>query len=199
MSNGNDGDQDQNGTAQGVQAGTTEKEEQGTVVGKPEAATAKPKTPKGKTAKAVKVQKKTVRADGKGKKPKAGKAKAPKVVKSAKLKASGKADKSEKAGMTAKKVASKADGDVPEVCPYRPTSSYGKLWTILHAHPQGITRPDLIEQGVKATGKPAKSIGYDVAVVLSPKEDGTAHRSANKAADRYYVVRTGDSYKLHLR
>jgi len=184
-----------NGGSQGVQeqtAGVTVPVE--TATKPPKASVAKPKATK-KTAKA-----------SKGKTASAAKAKAPKTApkdgkgaKVSKGKANGKGGtkvtvKSAKADKTAK-----ATG-VPEICPFRQTSSYAKVWAILHAHrQQGMTRPNLIAEAVKATGKPAKNIGYDVAVVLSPKEDGTAHKSANRAADRYFVIRTGDNYRLHLR
>jgi len=37
-------------------------------------------------------------------------------------------------------------------------------------------------------------------VVISPTKDGSAHRSANKAANTYWVERIGDGLlKLHLR
>ena len=88
----------------------------------------------------------------------------------------------------------------PDGNPYRSYSSYGKLWSILFKNKEkGISRADLIKQGMTAIGKPEKNTGFDVAVVVSPSQDGSAHRSANKAADKYWVERDGGLLKLHMR
>lgn len=86
-------------------------------------------------------------------------------------------------------------------CPFRPTSSYGKLWSFLLKHREkGISRADFIKQGAKLIGKDEKHTSYDVAVVASPTKDGAAHPSANRAADHYFVERTeGGLLKLHRR
>ena len=134
-----------------------------------------------------------------------------KVVKAAKGKkvAKGKSSKSTKNGKAVKTVkASKpikpakvAKIENADGCPYRPTSSYGKLWALLFKQREkGINRADFIKQGAKLIGKDEKHTAYDVAVVASPTKEGTAHPSANRAADHYYVERTeGGLLKLHGR
>ena len=88
----------------------------------------------------------------------------------------------------------------PNGNPYRAYSSYGKLWEILFKNKdKGISRADLIKAGMTAIGKPERNTGFDVAVVVSPSQDGSAHRSANKAADKYWVERDGGLLKLHMR
>jgi hypothetical protein len=44
--------------------------------------------------------------------------------------------------------------EIPDICPFRSSSSYAVLWTILfNNRKKGITRAKLIERGVKMTGK----------------------------------------------
>ena len=88
-----------------------------------------------------------------------------------------------------------------EFNPFRSTSAYGKTWAILSkAGSNGMTRDALVKEAVKITGKEEKHVRYDVAVVLSPSKDGKAHRSANRAADHYWVERMdGGRVILHLR
>jgi len=86
-----------------------------------------------------------------------------------------------------------------DIVPYRPSSGYAQVWSILFAHRKdGITKKDLIAQYMKRSGKEARLAGYDVQVVCSPKEDGTCNRSASRAARHYWVERKGDLLKLHL-
>ena len=122
-------------------------------------------------------------------------AKVEKVVKSVKAVKASKTVKSDKATNT-----DKSDNSNPDGNPYRSYSSYGKLWSLLFKNKdKGISRADLIKQGMTAIGKPEKNTGFDVAVVVSPSQDGSAHRSANKAADKYWVERDGGLLKLHMR
>jgi hypothetical protein len=120
-----------------------------------------------------------------------------------------KPSKSEKPAKTASKPVKtqkqsvKGSGSEPDSsgkC-YRPTSSYGKLFALLLQHKEkGIRRSDLVKEGMKVCQKPEKNILFDVAVVVSPAKDGSAHRSANNAADHYWVERLEDGLlKLHLR
>jgi hypothetical protein len=141
----------------------------------------------------------TKKADkaAKGKNGKNGKvpAKGVKAVKSVKPAKTG------KTGKTGKTINAKAKLEVTDGCPYRPTSAYGKLFTLLLKYKEkGISRADFVKEGAKVTGKPEKNTGYDVAVVVSPTQDGKAHPSANRAADHYWVERTeGGLLKLHRR
>ena len=144
----------------------------------------------------VKAPAKAKSAKGKGVKGNGKPVKAPAKTGKAKGK-NGKAPANAKAKATAKPA---PKTPATKDSPYRPTSSYGKIFAILKAHPQGMTRTDLVKAGVKATGKPEKNVGYDVAVVASPSEDGTAHPCANRAADRYWVEkRDGGLLRIHLR
>jgi hypothetical protein len=90
-------------------------------------------------------------------------------------------------------------GKAGKVCPFRDGSCYAILWGILFDNPTGITREALIREGVQRTGKDSKLVGFSVGVVLSPRIEGNAHPSVNRAADYYYVERIGDVYRLHLR
>ena len=119
-----------------------------------------------------------------------------KVVKPVKV---GKVVKTVKGSKSAKPAKSDKP-DNPNGNPYRSYSSYGKLWEILFKNKdKGISRAELIKAGMTAIGKPERNTGFDVAVVVSPSEDGSAHRSANKAADKYWVERDGGLLKLHMR
>ena len=92
---------------------------------------------------------------------------------------------------------------IPESCPYRHSgdtpSGYAMVWSILFAHrDKGISKPDLLARYREWSGKPEQNCGFDVHVVLSPREDGSSHRSAAKAAQHYWIERQNDWYKLHL-
>jgi hypothetical protein len=102
---------------------------------------------------------------------------------------------------SAAKASGTASLKVPDVCPFRESSAYGKVWTVLYNNREkGITRTRLVEEAVKVTGKPPKNAMYDIAVVTSPDKDGKAHRSANKAANHYYVEKSeGGRLKLVMR
>lgn len=90
------------------------------------------------------------------------------------------------------KAAPKADG---EQTPYRSGSAYSKVYLILQAHPQGITRSELIRLSAKKCGKSVIRSSYDVAVVISPSEslDGPRHRSARPG---YWVERENQFCRL---
>jgi hypothetical protein len=98
-----------------------------------------------------------------------------------------------------KKTAGKGDYPMPECVPFRPTSGYAMVWAILHSHKEkGISKPDLIAKYRAWSGKPQKNAEFDAHVVVSPKEDGSCHRSAAKAAQSYWVQRENDFLRLHL-
>lgn len=102
-----------------------------------------------------------------------------------------------------KKTAGTAAFPIPECCPFRHTegkpSGYAMAWAILYAHrDKGISKPDLLAKYRAWSGKPEQNCGFDVHVVLSPREDGSSHRSAAKAAQHYWIERQNDWYKLHL-
>ena len=84
--------------------------------------------------------------------------------------------------------------------PYRPLSTYHTIYEILKAHRNGITRQELIKLTAKKTGKDLKKAGYLVQVVVSPDADGRAHKSADLAADFYWVEKMdGGCLRLHGR
>lgn len=91
--------------------------------------------------------------------------------------------------------------EIPEVCPYRPSSSYAAVFAVLYEHRQsGITRAELLQKVMKITGKPERNCHFDISVVTSPSQDGSAHKSANRAADKYWTDKgEGGSLKLHVR
>lgn len=83
---------------------------------------------------------------------------------------------------------------IPDCVPFRASSGYAMVWAILYAHrAAGINKADLTAKYKAWSGKPDKNCGYDVHVVLSPKQDGTSHRSAYKAAQTYWVEEAGQS------
>ena len=101
----------------------------------------------------------------------------------------------------AKTVASPDALEVPDVCPYRKTSGYAMVWTILFAHRQGgIATADLLKRYQAWSQKSAQNCRWDIHVVQSPRyPDGmSCHKSAVKAAQSYSVERRGDLLKLHL-
>ncbi len=158
---------------------------------KVETQTVEPKPAKPAKPAKAKVAKK---AKGKPNKAKAATGKAKKAKGPAKAKKPAKASKQPKP--------SKGAGiAVPNNSPFRATSSYGKLWSVLFDHrDKGIRKEELVKEGIRIVGKPQRNILFDVSVVISPSKDGSAHRSANKAANSYWVERIGDGLlKLHLR
>ncbi len=97
------------------------------------------------------------------------------------------------------KSSGKAEHPMPDCVPYRPSSGYALAWSILYAHREkGISKADLLSAYKKASGKPDANCGYDVHVVISPREDGSCHRSAGKASQSYWVDREGDFLRLRL-
>lgn len=74
--------------------------------------------------------------------------------------------------------------------PYRPGSAYSTTFSCLHNLSQKhevVSRGDVLAEVVKVSGKEEKLAKYDLAVVLSPRKDGSSHRSAKKACDTYYI------------
>lgn len=151
----------------------------------PKAKASKPKaaTGKGKSAKAPAKVKKPAQSKGKGKA-------TTKTAKPTKAKASKPAKQVKGAGIA-----------IPDISPYRKSSAYAALWAILYNHRDiGIRRDELVKEGVRITGKTEPRVKFDTAVVASPSKDGSAHPSANRAANSYWVERIGDGLlKLHLR
>jgi hypothetical protein len=88
---------------------------------------------------------------------------------------------------------------INDTCPFR-SGAYAVLWQLLFDHRKtGIRRDALLKLATKHFEKPEKNIAYDLAVVISPNSDGTAHRSAHRASDTYYVEKTNDHLKMILR
>ena len=79
--------------------------------------------------------------------------------------------------------------------PFRAGSSYGVVFDVLAAHPEGISRGMLVIEVGKATGKDSKHAGYDCDVLLSAKEDGSRHLSCRQG---FWIERVNDHLKLHI-
>lgn len=80
--------------------------------------------------------------------------------------------------------------------PFRPESAYARIYDVLASAPEGMmTREDLLKKAMKAVHKDATHTGYDLAVILSPKDSptGKRHRSCRPG---YWVERNGDLLKL---
>ena len=60
--------------------------------------------------------------------------------------------------------------------PFREGSAYSVAYDILASNPAGMTRPELVAQVSKATGKDERHAGFDVAVLLSAKDSLTGER-----------------------
>ncbi len=83
--------------------------------------------------------------------------------------------------------------------PYR-AGSYSQVYNILFQHRQnGISRMALLKKVMRVSKKPEKYCKYNIAIVSSPRKDGSAHRSARTASDIYFVEKQNDWLKLHLR
>ena len=81
--------------------------------------------------------------------------------------------------------------------PFRNGSAYAVAWDVL-AHAggsEGISKGQLIMEVAKATGKDERHAGFDVAVLLSAKENGERHQSCRPG---FWVERTNDFLKLHV-
>ena len=85
--------------------------------------------------------------------------------------------------------------------PYRPGSAYAAAYDVLFAAgDKGIPRQDLVKEVARLTGKTEQRAYYDCVVVCSPTKDGKAHRSADKAADVYWVEKSdGGNVRIRLR
>ena len=94
--------------------------------------------------------------------------------------------------------ANPASVKIPNNCPYRRMGGYAKVYSLLFANKGGMNKRDLIKRYVAWSGKSEKNAGYDVHVVLSPREDGSSHRSASTASQSYWVERKNDWCRLHL-
>jgi hypothetical protein len=90
---------------------------------------------------------------------------------------------------------------IPDCCPFRPDSSYATVFSVLYAHREkGMTRDNLLSELQRISTKKEALLKFDISVVTSPSHDGTAHRSANKAANSYYVEKgEGGNLKLVMR
>jgi len=90
--------------------------------------------------------------------------------------------------------------DIPAI--YRPSSNYQKIFSILYKHQgdKGITRQELLKKAIALTKRPEKLCGFDISVVTSCSQDGTSHKSANRAANSYWVEKgCGGFLRLHMR
>ena len=89
---------------------------------------------------------------------------------------------------------------IPDCCPYRPTSSYAKAFSLLYwaslPPKSGINRQELIRQYALVTGKPEKLAAYDVHVVVSPTKEGGGHSSSKKLV--YWVEKRNSFCCLHM-
>jgi hypothetical protein len=100
---------------------------------------------------------------------------------------------------TGKKTAGAVAYPLSDCIPYRESSGYAQVWAILHAHKDtGISKTDLTAKYQAWCKKPLKNCQFDVHVVISPKEDGSCHRSAAKAAQSYWIQRENDFLRLRM-
>lgn len=97
--------------------------------------------------------------------------------------------------VSAKKRVSQPDYPRVDSNPYRENSHYATLYDVLAAHPDGISRSRLLEMYCKESGKDAVRAGFDLSVVLSPKDSRTGPRHSS-AKDGYWVRREGDWVQL---
>jgi len=80
---------------------------------------------------------------------------------------------------------------------FREGSSYAVTFDVLaHAGEEGMTREALVAAVAKATHKDLKHAGYDVAVLLSAKEDGSRHQSCKPG---FWVERINDHCRLRTK
>lgn len=105
----------------------------------------------------------------------------------------------EKATKPAKASKQKASKNVPPRAPcngYRQGSNYALCFDLLYQMglKQPVSRKDLLEKYAELSGKEIKNAGYDLAVILSVREDGRFHKSADSASKTFphYVKRVGD-------
>jgi len=79
---------------------------------------------------------------------------------------------------------------------FREGSAYALTFDALaHAGEDGITRQDLVAAVAKVTRKDLKHAAYDVAVLLSARENGERHQSCRPG---FWVERINDHLKLHV-
>jgi len=83
--------------------------------------------------------------------------------------------------------------------PFRTGTSYYHIYNVLSAHPQGVSREMLIDKVCKLTKKTTRHIGWDVSIVCSADQDGSAHPSVKSKSDIYYVQKLNNYYRLILR
>lgn len=92
--------------------------------------------------------------------------------------------------------------DVPKA-PFREGSDYKLIYDCLYRMSQKhevIRREDLLNEVVRVSGNKSKRIrfSYSMAVVLSPRKDGSAHKSAKKACDRCYYILPKENGMIQL-
>lgn len=93
----------------------------------------------------------------------------------------------------------KADPEAERLCPYR-RGKYRFIWLLLYRHRKdGISREKILDKMEQAGVSDRKTGYYAVTVVASPTESGTAHRSANRAADSYHCEKVGSNIRLVMR
>ena len=73
--------------------------------------------------------------------------------------------------------------------PFRIGSVYAATFDALASKPEGMTRQDLITKVAKITGKDERHANFDVAVILSAKQNGERHQSCRPG---FWVERQGD-------
>ena len=89
--------------------------------------------------------------------------------------------------------------EIPESCPFRRSSNYAVLWSILLIATQsegGISQRELLKQYEAATGKPERLCMYDIRVITGTRKHNAGHPSAH--GHKYWVDRQGGRFVLHL-
>ena len=97
----------------------------------------------------------------------------------------------------AKKLAPKFNSPYPRASanPFRDGSSYGVVFDVLHAHPDGISRGQLIGEVAKICKLDERHSTYNCSVLLSAKQDGSRHQSCRGG---FYVEKTNSHLILHV-
>lgn len=96
--------------------------------------------------------------------------------------------------------------NVPDRCEfngYRPGSNYALCFDCLYemGYKKTVSRRDLLKRYAELSGKDLKRASFDLAVILSVREDGRFHRSADSSSRKYphFVKRVGEAVQLVIK
>ena len=97
----------------------------------------------------------------------------------------------------AKKPAPKFHSPYPRASanPFREGSSYAIVFDVLHAHPDGISKGQLVQEVAKICKLDERHSTYNCDVLQSAKQDGSRHQSCRGG---FYVEKTNSHLILHV-